>query len=182
MTANRRKIDLERLEADYRAGTLTVAEIARLHECTPTYVCKMARKLGWSRDLEAKVAAVAKAKLSRLTEDDEAAAISQAADARVAVVLAHRRHVGRLQGIVDSLYSAITKQAKAHTDFELGDEKDKIIAALINPHEIAKTAKNLAETQAKLIAMERQAFNIQDESAPPEQPYEERLKQLMESE
>lgn len=179
-----RKVDIERLERDFRAGTLTVPEIARLHGCSVANVYQIAKRRGWTRDLSSRVQERTAAKLAAeaeraLTPAAETEVVEQAADVRVAVVLGHRKRIGQLQRIVDNLHAAIERQSEAHADFEPTDDKDRIIAALTTPHAIAKTAQLLADTQAKLITMERQAFSIADESAPAEKPYEERLKELV---
>lgn len=178
----KRNIDIERVEADYRAGLLSITEIAALHGCTHTYVGKLAKRNGWTRDLSNKVRIVTKAKLSAdppMSAESEELAVNQAADVRVAVVLSHRKHIGRLQRIVGNLYEAIERQSEAVKEIDPKDDKDRIIAALMTPHQITQTAQKLADTQAKLITMERQAFSIADEAAPAEKPYEERLKEMV---
>lgn len=181
--ARKRTIDTERLEADYRAGSMSVVEIAKVHGCTESYVRKVAKLRGWERDLTARVRQIAAAKLAAdapLSPEGERQAVEDAADVRVQVVRGHRKHIARLQRIVENLHVAIERQSEALAEIVPTDDMDKITAALMTPHQIAQTTQKLADTQAKLIAMERQAFSISDDAAPPEKPYEDRLRELVE--
>lgn len=53
--APRPQADLERIEADYRAGMLSAREIAAKHDCTDTGVHKWAAKYGWKRDVSQRI-------------------------------------------------------------------------------------------------------------------------------
>lgn len=59
-----RRVDQEAVEADYRAGRLTLREIGALHGCSEGYVRKLARDRGWKRDLSEKIAAQARAEFA----------------------------------------------------------------------------------------------------------------------
>lgn len=47
--------DWERIEIDYRAGQMSVREVARANGCTEAAIRKHARKHGWARDLSMKI-------------------------------------------------------------------------------------------------------------------------------
>jgi len=56
--------DWERIERDYRAGLLSIAEIARRHGCTRSAIQQQARKHDWSRDLSKAVRIATQTKLA----------------------------------------------------------------------------------------------------------------------
>ena len=55
----KKKIDWERIEADYRAGFFSVREIAAKNKISHTLINRKAKDLGWERDLNAKIKAKA---------------------------------------------------------------------------------------------------------------------------
>ena len=55
MTEEKKSIDWERIEYDYRAGILSVREISEARGVSHTAVNKKAKQLGWERDLKAKI-------------------------------------------------------------------------------------------------------------------------------
>lgn len=57
--------DWERIEADYRAGLLSVREIAASQGITHGAINKRAKRDGWERDLAAKIRAKADALVSK---------------------------------------------------------------------------------------------------------------------
>lgn len=186
-----RRVDLESLERDYRAGTLSIGQMAVVHKCSRAYIAKEAKKYGWERDLSARVAAATQAKLATahkpLDAAGEAQAVEEAAAIRIGVVLGHRGRIAKTQGLVDRLHTLVDSQIDAletwkAEDYQKRDRltKKKLIALILGPSEMVQTVRTLADAQAKLITMERQAFGIVDSaSAPTEKPYEERLRDLM---
>jgi hypothetical protein len=61
----RSDVDWEKVEAEFRAGILSVRQIAAQHKISHTAVNERAREFGWDRDLAAKIKAKADAKVSR---------------------------------------------------------------------------------------------------------------------
>ncbi len=61
MAEPRKQIDWEKIEADYRAGILSVREIAASQGITHGAINKRARRDGWERDLAARIKAKADA-------------------------------------------------------------------------------------------------------------------------
>lgn len=57
MVKKRKNLDWERIERDYRAGWLSIREIARQHGCSDTAIRKRMKKLGVTQDLSKKVSA-----------------------------------------------------------------------------------------------------------------------------
>ncbi|CAI2464498.1 Uncharacterised protein [Serratia ficaria] len=59
------KPDWEAIESAYRAGLMSVREIASQHGISHTAINKQAKKEGWERDLKAKIKAKADTLVSR---------------------------------------------------------------------------------------------------------------------
>ena len=57
MAEKKPQVDWERIESDYRAGQLSLREIAGIHGLTEGAVRKRAKRDEWIRDLAAKVRA-----------------------------------------------------------------------------------------------------------------------------
>ena len=56
--------DIARLELDYRSGAYTLVELGKLHGIGKSRVHEIATRHGWKRDLRARIAIAAAAKLS----------------------------------------------------------------------------------------------------------------------
>mgnify|MGYP003579787045 CR=1 FL=1 len=108
--------DWERIEADYRAGVLSVREIAASQGISHTAIQKKAKAEGWERDLGAKI----KAKADRLVAKREVAtqvaaervepdrAIVEAnAEVIAQVRLTHRGDIARARKLCMSLLAEI---------------------------------------------------------------------------
>src|SRR5690554_84499 len=95
MTTKRKKIDWEAIEDEYRAGSLSIRNIADKHGISDTAIRKKATLHGWQRDLAEKVRSAAQGKIVRKmvradgSRTDEEI-IEQASSEAAAVVLAHR--------------------------------------------------------------------------------------------
>lgn len=63
----KRQIDWEKIELDYRAGIMSIREIASKHGITDTAIRKKAKAQDWVRDVSAKIQAKAD-KLVRIQE------------------------------------------------------------------------------------------------------------------
>lgn len=159
----RNDIDWEAVEKDYRAGLLSVAQVAVEHRVSISQVKLKAKTNGWTRDLGPAIRARTQAKVAQidveaLVEESAAqsaqqsarllkAAIEQASDLAAGVVIRHRADI-RLQ------------QERAATIETLLDEQ---MGNAQNLHDVAVVAqifKTLVEARAKLIEKDRQAFNI----------------------
>ena len=58
VAAEKKVIDWEAIERDYRAGILSLREIAAVHGCSHVAISKRARAEAWARDLAAKIQAL----------------------------------------------------------------------------------------------------------------------------
>lgn len=157
----RKPIDWERIEAEYRAGQLSVREIARQHGVGAPAIVKRAQKLGWERDLSASVREAVNAKLVKETAAGNTEGntrntretVEAAADRVVSLVRQHRadfrrdgerlvRLAEKLDGMMDEIVSL----------------KDLEMATGIQ--------ESIGRTRHKLVALERQAFGLANNAAP----------------
>lgn len=196
--------DWELIESLYRAGLLSVREIATAQGVSHTAIQKKAKAGNWERDLKAKIKAkadslVAKAEVATKVATEKLATEKGIVDGNAQVVadirMAHRKDIGRnrtlalkmleeLEAMTDN--RELFAQLRDIIDRVDGDEDGKSDAyekmqqafrgALSLPGRV-KMSKELSETLRVLIALERQAYNI-DEGAN-EESYEDRLARLM---
>ena len=163
-----RIIDYGRIEPGWRAGKLSVQQLADDYEqatgqaVTLQAINKHFKKLGIPRDLSAKIDAKAAAMVQAAmvqgkvqidgseTLPAEAAIIASAATTSANVQLSHRADIRKLRERVQGYETELDA---------CPDDLGKRVTIL----------KNLVDTQCRLIAAEREAFGM-DKDAPPEQP------------
>jgi hypothetical protein len=173
--------DWERIETAYRAGVLSVREIASENGLSHTAIHKRAKAQGWDRDLGAKIKSKADALVSRLevasqvstkTALSERQLIEAGAEAIARVRLAHRKDINAGRSIVMSLLGELRIQSADPALFEeLGelmrspDDKgmDKLNEAyrkVIGFGGRVDNVKKLSEALKNLIALEREAYGL----------------------
>lgn len=181
--------DWERIELDYRAGVLSLREIAAKHPSTNhVAITRKAKQEGWARDLSAKIKAKADELVTRkaVTPDvtaERAVTERQLVDANAIaeanVRIGHRKDIHRKRSIVSRLMDELEAQVgteNAALLCELGDMmrrpdergQDKLndlYQKIISLPERAKTAKTLAETLRITVDMERQALGMDAKGA-----------------
>lgn len=154
------KADWEAIEREYRAGQLSVREIARQHDVTEGAIRKKAKETGWSRPLAGKVREAVSEKLLRAdgTQEgtqaqraDDDAIVDAAARRVVEVVTSHRRDLAQLHGLKRILAGRLA----AHLHGEMPD--GPFMGDKESP---ADVLEKLARTTARLIPLERQAFSL----------------------
>lgn len=188
--SKRSQIDWELIERDYRAGVLSVREIAASQGITHAAINKRAKRDGWERDLKAKIQAkadalVSKREVSKLVTAEKVAtdnAVVNANATRIADVrMSHRTDISRMRALVLQMLGELEHET-GNIDLyeELGDllrnENDKgqdkrndIYNKVISSAQRISSMKNLAETLKILIGMEREAYGIKsDNDTPPE--------------
>ena len=182
-SAKKAVVDWERVESDYRAGLLSVREIAATHGISHTAIQKKAKSLDWVRDLSARIQAKADAEVARREVATEvatnrvatdAAIISANAEVIVQVRLNHRKDIVRFRAVALALLDELEVQTGNRDLFEeLGellrspDEKgiDKvndIYRKVISGSMRIDGVKKLAETLKILIGLEREAYGLVD--------------------
>jgi hypothetical protein len=191
--------DWERIEADYRAGILSLREIAEPFEITEGAIRKRAKAKNWSRDLTAKIKARAEEMVRRDavresgTQPDHCVPEARVIEVNAEIVAAvDRRHKGtakRGQELVDKLMAELEITTDNIEAFQtLGellckdeetdsgrlkeDKLNKIYHAVISMGGRVDSLKKLAETFEKFSKFERTAYRLEDGSGgdDPNQP------------
>lgn len=173
--------DWERIEADYRAGVLSVREIAASQGISHTAIQKKAKAEGWERDLGAKI----KAKADRLVAKREVAtqvaaervetdrAIVEAnAEVIAQVRLTHRGDIARARKLCMSLLAEIEVETDnlalfeelgelLRSDDEKGqDKRNDVYRRVISGASRIDSMKKLADALKVLVGLEREAYGI----------------------
>jgi len=195
---SKQAFDWEAIERDYRAGLLSIREVAARHGCTHTAINKRAKADGWERDLQAKIKAKAEALVSKREVSSEVSSkaaeterqiVEANAEAIVSVRMAHRGDIRRSRSLANKLlaeleqltdhrevaetFGEVMRNPDGFGNDRLNDLYHKIIAL---PNR-TKIMRELADTLKVLIALERQAYNLDEQEH--EEPYEERLRRLL---
>lgn len=192
MANTRKQTDWEKVEKLYRAGQLSVREIARQHSISDGAIRKKAKSLGWERDLTDKVREKVRNELVRTkvrTDDPitEKEIVEQAASIGVSVVHGHQKRIGKAQALtdllIDQLESAITSRSKIEDDIEDETREDSttqrrnaMLKAIALPTH-AQALQSIANSMKTFVGLERQAFNIDDNDSG-DSPVEEFLNEI----
>jgi hypothetical protein len=119
--------DWERIEALYRAGAMSVREIAAEHGVSHVAIGKRAKKHEWTRDLRAKVQAKADALVTKAlvtsqvtaeTKITERVAVEASAQMQARVRLAHRSDAERARTLAATLLKELEHQTGHQVEFE----------------------------------------------------------------
>ena len=174
--------DWEAIESAYRAGLLSIREIASQHGITHGAINKRAKRDGWERDLKAKIKAKADALVSKRevssqvsteTATSERILIEANAEVIATVRMEHRGDIRRARNIANSLFDELEAQcADIESLRKLGeamfdpDEKtgrDRLNEAYQKATSLpgrVKSMKDLSDTLKNLVGLERQAYDI----------------------
>lgn len=187
--AEKQPTDWERIEQLYRAGLLSVREIAAACGVSHTAIQKKAKAAGWERDLKAKIAAradalVAKSEVATQVATESLATERGIVDSNAQVIasirIGHRTDIGRYRRLANKLLDELEDVTDNRQLFEdlgeilhnpedtrLSEAYHKVIALPSR----TKTLKELGETLKNLITLERQAYDVGAE-----QPNDDRSK------
>ncbi|MFS7308397.1 hypothetical protein [Rahnella inusitata] len=175
------KPDWEAIESAYRAGLMSIREIASQHGITHGAINKRAKRDGWERDLKAKIKAKADAlvskrevssKVSTEAATNERILIEASAEVIANVRMAHRGDIGKARRLANTLLAELEAECTDVAALEdLGEllrrEDDKGMDKLNDLyHKIislpgrVKSMKDLSDTLKNLIGLERQAYDI----------------------
>ncbi|MFC0708985.1 hypothetical protein [Azorhizophilus paspali] len=180
--------DWEAIERAYRAGQLSVRAIAAQHGINEKSIRNRAAAGGWQRDLAERVRKEVRNKLVRSPQSAvrnplrasaecglDAQIVEEAAEEGAQVVRTHRRDIRKASDIAELLMNdmrvaiqnreAICATIEAET--EPGMRQASMLAAVSLPSN-AKTLFQLSAAMKNLQILERQAYNLDDESPPDE--------------
>ena len=188
--AEKKVIDWEKIELDYRAGVKSLREIASEHGVSDTAIRKRAKRDDWVRDLSAKIKAKAddlvrkeqvRTEVRTANPISEKETIDANANLVASVRLSHRKDIQRSRSIAMKLFDELEHQVgveNAENLEKLGEllrsEDDKgrdalndLYMKIISMPGRVKSMKDLSDTLKTLIALERQAFGLDDENNRP---------------
>ncbi|ARB84865.1 MULTISPECIES: hypothetical protein [Yersinia] len=175
------KPDWEAIESAYRAGLMSIREIASQHGITHGAINKRAKRDGWERDLKAKIKAKADALVSKRevsTQVSTEKALSERilieANAEVIanVRMEHRGDIRRAREITNALFDELGAEcADIEALRKLGelmlqpdengrDRLNEVYQSIIALPERVKAVKALSDAMKNLIGLERQAYDI----------------------
>lgn len=161
----KRQVDWEAIEREYRAGQLSIREIGRLYDVTDTAIRKRAKQFNWMRDLAGKVRQAVKSTVVRnavrneLSREpaSEAETVRAFADRGARAIEGHLSRAGRLKLLADRLTEELEiYMAGGKTSVEIFVSRSDSPATII---------RTLADTAERIAKIERQALNLDD--APP---------------
>lgn len=186
-------IDWELIEKEYRLGQSTLRQLASTHKVQPSAISRKAKKENWVQDKSGAVKALSEAQLllsnnrkaTIKATEPTVADIQVAATVRTNIVLAHRSDAQRARSLTMKLLSELEQQTDGLELFQQLSEllidptgEDDSAAAKerhrkrIDAFDKAMslsgrtgTMKALAESLAKVVAIEREAFGIDDPEA-----------------
>lgn len=165
--AEKRVIDWEGIEREYRAGVRSLREIAAEFEVSHVGIKKKADREGWERDLGAKIRAkadalVMKEAVTPLVTAETKLAEKQIVEANAAIQAQirreHRTDIQRTKRIVNKLLEALEALPLPVLKAKASADECQAVLALIREH--ASAVKQLSSTQRDSVTMEREAFGI----------------------
>jgi hypothetical protein len=190
--------DWERIEADYRAGILSLREIAAPHGITEGGIRRRAKSKGWSRDLAAKIKARAEdlvrkeAVRAECTQPEYGVPEHEIVEVNAQIVASvdrrHKETSSRAQKLISELIAELEAQTgnielfdqlgdllDRSTDDSEGrgkeDKLNRIYQAVISMGGRIDGLKKLVETFEKLSKFERLAYRLDDApTKPPDEP------------
>ncbi|MFW4143928.1 hypothetical protein [Klebsiella pneumoniae] len=175
------KPDWEAIESAYRAGLMSLREIASQHGISEGAIRKRAKRDDWSRDLAAKVKEraddlVRKAEVRKQVRTETALServlIEATAEVVAAVRMEHRGDIRRAREITNALFDELGAEcADVDSLRKLGelmlspdengrDKLNEIYHSIISMPERVKAVKALSDAMKNLIGLERQAYDI----------------------
>jgi hypothetical protein len=185
MTTEKREINWTQIENDYRAGIKPLRQIAEENTgVSHVAIKKRADKAGWERDLSARIKAKADAAVNKAAVNKEVNKARAATDREVVeanaelqykVRIAHRVDIQRVKALLllqlgeaelQTVDIALFKQLgelMASPDDNGVDKLNELYKKALSLPQRVTVVKQVTETLAMLIKLEREAFGIDKE-------------------
>lgn len=196
MTEKRQKIDYDRIERGWRAGILSPRQLAAAYEeetgqkVSHAAIIKHFTKLGIPRNLAEKIKAKSDAMVTQamvteqvtpVTIKRDQEIIEDAATQLTYVRLNQRKDIQRSRKIAMSLFDELEMMVGQENvkllemlgelmwspDDKCNDKVNDLYMKIISMPGRVKSMKDLSDTLKTLIALERQAFGLDDENNKP---------------
>ena len=189
----RRRVDWESIEKEYRAGQLSNVEIGKRYGVAESTIRKRAKKHGWTKALARVVREgiqeemvrenVREARESHAQEGGDASSLSDeeitkaAIERGATVIKTHRKDIKKSLDIVSILQDQLMEVAQIREEIEeeiheetSEDKKARRRSTMLRAVSLpthASMVRDLAMAQKTLVALERQAFSIDDDGRTP---------------
>ena len=176
-----KQTDWEAIEAEYRSGTISNSELGRKYDVSEGAIRKRAKAQGWTKDLTEKVQTAVRDKLvraevreanARTSSRTDAEIIEAAAETAVQVVQIHRRDVRNGRTICAALFAElqdtsanrelIAECIESETQDDLSPTRRNQMMKAVSLPTRARAMLDLSAAMKNLVAVERQAFNLDD--------------------
>ncbi|EDQ9908175.1 hypothetical protein JJV51_000013 [Salmonella enterica subsp. enterica serovar Javiana] len=170
------KPDWEAIETAYRAGVMSLREIASHHGISEGAIRKRAKRDDWSRDLNARIQQKAddlvRKTVRTKTELTERVLIEATAEVIASVRMEHRGDIRRARELTNTLFDELGAQcADVGALEQLGDimfapddkGRDRLnetYQKVISLPSRVKSLKDLSDSLKTLIGLEREAWSI----------------------
>ena len=185
MTDEKQAPDWDQIELDYRAGVKSLRQIASEQNVSEGAIRKRSKRDDWSRDLSKKIQAKAddlvrketvrsevRTKLT-ITEKDTIDANGQK---QASIRITHRKDISRARSISMKLFDELEEMVGSeNVDLlqQLGellyspddkgmDKLNDLYMKVINLPNRVKAIKELSDTMKTLVALERQAYGLEE--------------------
>ena len=176
---NKKNIDWDKIEIDYRAGLKTLRVIAEEHGITHGAIRKRAARDEWDRDLSAKIRAKAEALVSKaqvpssVSKASENEIISICAASQASIIISHRKDISKSREIGIKLFRELELQTDNIELYEqLGElmcdpesnrtSLNNLYQKILSTPGRTDTYRKLTESLKTMIGLERQAFGLAD--------------------
>jgi len=170
--AERKNIDWEAIQREYRAGVLSVREIARQHNISDNLIRRRAKKHPnqWQRDLTKRVRVAVQRKIAAdtgvrddnvRTQGDEDSIVEAASNRALEVNRLHKKSIAKTAFIEESLSDELAALQSVSAASK-SDAKPPALSTKVT------TLLALVSAQEKRIRLERQAFGMTDDVKPEE--------------
>ncbi|MCM7440851.1 hypothetical protein M8S17_03555 [Enterobacter hormaechei] len=179
------KPDWEAIETAYRAGVMSLREIASQHGISEGAIRKRAKRDDWSRDLNAKIQQkaddlVRKQEVRKQERNEstltERVLIEATAEVIATVRMEHRGDIRRARELTNTLFDELGAQCADVSALEqLGDimfdpddkgrdRLNEIYQKVISLPSRVKSMKDLSDSLKTLIGLEREAYSIENKA------------------
>ncbi|MGG7725858.1 hypothetical protein PGN57_09525 [Klebsiella aerogenes] len=179
------KPDWEAIETAYRAGVMSLREIASQHGISEGAIRKRAKRDDWSRDLNAKIQQkaddlVRKQEVRKQVRNEstltERVLIEATAEVIATVRMEHRGDIRRARELTNTLFDELGAQcADVSALKQLGDimfdpddkgrdRLNEIYQKVISLPSRIKSMKDLSDSLKTLIGLEREAYSIENKA------------------
>ena len=198
----RRRVDWDAVERDYRTDTLTLRELAAKHGVTHTTISRRAEREGWQKDLTEAIRQATNTRLINETVQQKCTTAHQnatdtvlvAAEVNTQVILRHRTGLGRLTAIKEKLLGQIEQAVEQMPDLaeviemvrqpdDNGiDRANDAMRKAMGRGALVDDLKKLTEVDERIRKGEREAFGLDDEGAKKSESYEDMLRKIADGE